>query len=71
MGIVSDCTTQFETLGNKAAENILKTIDDSQLCFGSLSPFNYMEANLLRMEFTPEFNADKMKTNAKRAFKNL
>ena len=64
-------TTQFETLGNKAGENTLKVIDDSQLCFGSLSPFNYMEANLLRMEFTPEFNADKMKTTAKRAFKSL
>ncbi|MBQ8004114.1 MAG: hypothetical protein IJ299_03390 [Oscillospiraceae bacterium] len=64
-------TTQFDTFNNKAAENALKIIDASQLCFGSLSPFNYMEANLLRMEFTPEFDADKMKINAKRAFKNL
>lgn len=64
-------TTQFDTFGNKAAENTLKIIDASQLCFGSLSPFNYMEANLLRMEFTPEFDAEKMKTNAKRAFENL
>ena len=62
-------TTQFETLGNKAAENTMKIIDSSQLCFGSLSPFNYMEANLLRMEFTSGFDADKMKINAARAFK--
>ncbi len=64
-------TTQFDTFNNKNAENTMKVIDDSQLCFGSLSPFNYMEANLLRMEFTPEFDAEKMKTNASRAFKAL
>ena len=61
-------TTQFETLGNNAAKSLMETIDSSQLCFGSLSPFNYMEANLLRMEFTSGFDADKMKTNAARAF---
>lgn len=62
-------TTQNETFNNKTGENILKIIDSSQLCFGSLSPFNYMESNLLRMELTPQFDADKMKRNPARAFK--
>ncbi len=66
-----DTSQYFDTFNNKTAEDTMKIIDSSQLCFGSLSPFNYMEANLLRMEFTPAFDAEKMKINASRAFKNL
>ena len=64
-------TTQFETFNTNAGANMWNAISKEQLCFGSLSPFNYMEANLLRMEYTPEFDADAMKTNAARAFKSL
>ena len=63
--------TQFETFNSNAGKNMWNVISKEQLCFGSLSPFNYMEANLLRMEYTPEFDADAMKTNAARAFKAL
>lgn len=64
-------TTQSETFNNSAGKGIMSVITKEQLCFGSLSPFNYMEANLLRMEYTPEFDADAMKINAARAFKSL
>jgi len=64
-------TTQFETLNTSAGANVGKILSKEQLCFGSLSPFNYMEANLIRMEYTPEFDADAMKTNPARAFKDL
>ena len=64
-------TTQFETLNTKAGAAIQNAISSEQLCFGSLSPFNYMEANLIRMEFTPEFDPTTMKTTAARAFKSL
>ena len=64
-------TTQFETLNTNAGAAMQNILSKEQLCFGSLSPFNYMEANLIRMEYTPEFDADTMKTNAARAFKAL
>ncbi|MBQ2743695.1 MAG: hypothetical protein IJF32_12960 [Oscillospiraceae bacterium] len=64
-------TTQFETFNASAGAEMRNVISDEQLCFGSLSPFNYMEANLIRMEYTPEFDKDAMKTNAARAFEDL
>ena len=64
-------TTQFETLNTAAGAAVSGAIAKEQLCFGSLSPFNYMEANLIRMEYTPEFDADAMKINPARAFKSL
>lgn len=64
-------TTQFETINNTLGERVMSRVSRDQLCFGSLSPFNYVEANLLRMEYTPEFDAAAMKTNAARAFKSL
>ncbi len=33
----------FDAFNSKNAENAMKGIDASQLCFSSLSPFNYME----------------------------
>ena len=64
-------TTQFETFNSVNGEKVMNCISSKQLCFGSLSPFNYVEANLLRMEYTPEFDSDAMKVNAARAFKVL
>lgn len=52
-------------------EKILKIADESQICFGSLAPFAYMEMALINMEYTPEWSTEALKTNAKRAFKAL
>lgn len=63
--------TSFEVFNSKAAEAILKVIDQDQLCYGSLSPFNYMEPTLLRIAYAPEFDYEAIKTNGAKAFKSL
>lgn len=49
----------------------MKVLSKDQLCFGSLSPFAYMESSLLKMEYSAEYDTEAMKTNAARAFKCL
>lgn len=53
-------------LFRKAAGNVPQEC----ICFGSFSPFNYMETNLLRIELSG-LDAEKIKQNGKKAFKNL
>ena len=64
-------TTQFETFNTKQAERVSEILTPGQICFGSLSPFNYMESNLLKITFSPEFDYDLIRTNPARAFKSL
>lgn len=52
-------------------DKILNVADENQLCYGSLSPFDYMEAGLINMEYAPEWDTQALKTNAARAFKSL
>lgn len=49
-------------------KKILELIDESQVCFGSLSPFAYMEMALINMEYVPEWNTEAVKSNGMRAF---
>ena len=49
----------------------LENVSNKQLCFGSLSPFCYMSAELIKMEYVPEFDGEAMRTNAAHAFKKL
>ena len=51
-------------------ERILNVVTMDQVCYGSLSPFNYMEASLIDMEYGI-YDTEAMKTNAARAFKSL
>ncbi|MBQ2841027.1 MAG: hypothetical protein IJE70_06740 [Oscillospiraceae bacterium] len=55
----------------KALAKTLENVTNKKLCFGSLSPFCYMAAELIKMEFVPELDTEAMKTNAARAFKKL
>jgi len=64
-------TTQVENFHTDLPQRIMNMLSKKQLCFGSLSPFNYMEANLLKLAYTPAFDENAMKTNAARAFKTL
>ena len=50
---------------------LLENITNKQLCFGSLSPFCYMSAELIKMEYISEFDSETMKVNSARAFKKL
>lgn len=52
-------------------EKILQIADESQICFGSLSPFAYMEMGLINMEYAPAWNTEAVKANGARAFKSL
>ena len=61
--IKGDCQT-----GNP--ERNLAVVSMDQICYGSLSPFNYMEASLIDMEYGC-YDTEAMKTNAARAFKAL
>lgn len=64
-------TTQYDSFGMGGQTAIYKIIDKSQLCFGSLSPFNYMEVAVLRTQFAPGTDFEKCKVNAAEAFKVL
>ncbi len=63
-------TTQFELLARNAVDSLLNVIDEEQLCFGSLSPFNYIDTNLLRIGLT-SLDSEKTGQNPARAFKAL
>ena len=49
----------------------MNVISDEQLCFGSLSPFFYMESALIRTNYCPDFNFETIRSNPARAFKSL
>lgn len=51
--------------------HILNALDMSQLCYGSLSPFDYMEPSLINLEYCPLYEKDVIMTNPARAFKGL
>lgn len=42
-----------------------------KLCFGSLSPFMYMESALVNLEYASAYDVQAIKTNAARAFRAL
>jgi len=52
-------------------EKILQIASMDQMCFGSMSPFDYMEVSLINMEYVPVYDSDAMKANGARAFKSL
>ena len=58
----------FTLAGGKPAMNV---ITDEQMCYGSLSPFSYMETTLLRAAYCKEFDFEKIKVAPARAFKSL
>lgn len=64
-------TTQFETFSTIQAKRVAGILAPEQICFGSLSPFNYIESNLLKISYTPEFDYDLICANPARAFKAL
>ena len=64
-------TTQIRVFNQAAGKPTMQVISDEQLCFGSLSPFVYMEGALLRTNYCPQFNFEKIKTNPARAFNAL
>lgn len=64
-------TTQFEVFNTAQAKRVMDMLLPEQLCFGSLSPFNYIESNLLKISYAPEFDYNSICTNPARAFKSL
>ena len=64
-------TTQFGVMTLAGGKPAMKVISDEQICFGSLSPFFYMEAALIRTNYCPEFDFEKVRINPARAFKSL
>lgn len=64
-------TTQFEVFNTVHSKRVTEILAPEQICFGSLSPFNYMESNLLKIAYTPEFNYEMICINPARAFKTL
>lgn len=64
-------TTQFEVFTTAHAKRVTDILLPEQLCFGSLSPFNYIESNLLKISYAPEFDYDIICVNSARVFKSL
>lgn len=52
-------------------ERNVQTVGMDKLCFGSLSPFEYMESALINLEYASAYDAQAIKTNAARAFREL
>ncbi len=63
-------TTATAILDSNLCKRAVENVPEECICFGSLSPFNYMETNLLRIELSG-LSAETVKENGKRAFKNL
>lgn len=62
-------TTQAETFSVYTdGMELAAILDKEQLCFGSLSPFAYMEAAQIRCAFVPGFDYELIKKNGFRAF---
>ena len=52
-------------------EKILQIISMKQMCFGSMSPLDYMDLALINMEYVPAYDTETIKANGARAFKSL
>ena len=63
-------TTTTALLDSRFITGVKANIPEKCICFGSLSPFNYMETNLLRIELSG-LSAEAIKENGGKAFKNL
>ena len=63
--------TQFSVFTEAGGKPAMDVITDEQLCYGSLSPFSFMETTLLRAAYCKEFDFEKIKTAPARAFKAL
>lgn len=63
--------TQFGVFTLAGGKPAMKVITDEQMCYGSLSPFSYMETTLLRAAYCKDFDFEKIKTAPARAFKAL
>ena len=61
-------TTQTEMLVEKVWKSTLGKISEEQICFGSQSPFNYIDTNLVRVELCDGIDGEKVKENGFRAF---
>jgi len=57
-------------INTPSCEGLVSAVSGDQICFGSLAPFQYIEAPLVCMEYSV-IDADKAKVNAARAFKSL
>ena len=49
----------------------MQHLDESQICYGSLAPIQYIEPTLIALEYDDALPAEKAKVNAARAFKDL
>ena len=56
-------------LKTDAIAEVLENLDPNQLCYGSLSPFQYMEPTLIAMEYENALDAELVKKAPARAFK--
>ena len=63
-------TTATALLDSRFLASVKDKVPEECICFGSLSPFNYMETNLLRIELSG-LSAEVIKENGKKAFGNL
>ncbi len=59
-------TTATALLDSNLCRNAVERVPEECICFGSLSPFNYMETNLLRIELSG-LSAEKIKENGKKS----
>ena len=59
------------TLRTDVVAEIKKTVSDEQLCYGSLSPFQYPEPTLITLEYETSIHAETVKNAPARAFKSL
>lgn len=64
-------TTRNFVFNKENGKRLMQFLRTEQLCFGSHSPFFYMEANLLKAAFEPAFDSERMKIAAARAFREL
>lgn len=49
----------------------VKILNDGQLCYGSLAPFQYMEPTLITLEYEKALDAEKVKCAPARAFREI
>lgn len=61
----------YDIIDEQISESVSELTDREQLCYGSLSPFNYMEPTLLKFELAKGLDFEKAKIAPARAFKQL
>ncbi len=61
-------TTQMFLFNQRARDAILNAVSQEQICFGTLSPFNYPEPNLLKVDLCDEIDGNKIKENGFKLF---